>query len=158
MCFGQLPAGANVDDAAHDVPLAAHSAPAGPRAKSVRRKRPSAASPAMNVRRRNVTWLVVAAVAVARLGYATSGRGGDQTESDSWMSDGRDTVVRVVDGDTVVLRSAGKSRLIGVDTPEVFGRPRLLRPGGLGVREAHAAARHVGERRARRRAARSIWT
>jgi micrococcal nuclease len=29
--------------------------------------------------------------------------------------------VRVVDGDTVVLRSAGKSRLIGVDTPEVFG-------------------------------------
>ena len=28
----------------------------------------------------------------------------------------------VVDGDTVVLSSAGKSRLIGVDTPEVFGR------------------------------------
>ena len=34
---------------------------------------------------------------------------------------GRDEVVRVVDGDTVELRSAGKSRLIGVDTPEVFG-------------------------------------
>ena len=32
-----------------------------------------------------------------------------------------DEVVRGVDGDTVVLRSAGKSRLIGVDTPEVFG-------------------------------------
>jgi micrococcal nuclease len=53
----------------------------------------------------------------------------------------RDEVVRVVDGDTVVLRSAGKSRLIGVDTPEVFGdqecfgreasafAKRLLRPG-----------------------------
>lgn len=52
-----------------------------------------------------------------------------------------DEVVRVVDGDTVVLRSAGTSRLIGVDTPEVFGgqecfgreasafTKRLLRPG-----------------------------
>ena len=49
--------------------------------------------------------------------------------------------MRVVDGDTVVLRSAGKSRLIGVDTPEVFGgqecfgreasafAKRQLRPG-----------------------------
>jgi micrococcal nuclease len=54
---------------------------------------------------------------------------------------GDDEVVRVVDGDTVVLRGAGKSRLIGVDTPEVFGgrecfgreasafAKRLLRPG-----------------------------
>ena len=54
---------------------------------------------------------------------------------------GTDEVVRVVDGDTVVLRSAGKSRLIGVDSPEVFGgrecfgseasafAKRLLRPG-----------------------------
>lgn len=32
-----------------------------------------------------------------------------------------DRVVRVVDGDTLVLASVGKSRLIGVDTPEVFG-------------------------------------
>ena len=52
-----------------------------------------------------------------------------------------DEVVRVVDGDTVVLRSTGKSRLIGVDTPEVYGAQecfgreasafakRLLRPG-----------------------------
>jgi micrococcal nuclease len=52
-----------------------------------------------------------------------------------------DEIVRVIDGDTVVLRSAGKSRLIGVDTPEVFGGQecfgreasafarRLLRPG-----------------------------
>jgi len=30
-------------------------------------------------------------------------------------------VVRVVDGDTVVLRRLGSSRLIGVDTPEVHG-------------------------------------
>jgi micrococcal nuclease len=52
-----------------------------------------------------------------------------------------DLVVRVVDGDTVELRSAGKSRLIGVDTPEVYGgqecfgreasafAKRVLRPG-----------------------------
>ncbi len=32
-----------------------------------------------------------------------------------------DTVSRVVDGDTVVLRGVGMTRLIGVDTPEVFG-------------------------------------
>jgi len=50
-------------------------------------------------------------------------------------------VVRVVDGDTVVLTGLGKTRLIGVDTPEVFGGAecygreasrfarRVLRPG-----------------------------
>jgi len=66
---------------------------------------------------------------------------------------GDDVVVRVIDGDTVELRSAGKSRLIGVDTPEVFGgqecfgreasafAERVLRPG-LGVRvERDAEAR-----------------
>jgi micrococcal nuclease len=30
-------------------------------------------------------------------------------------------VVRVVDGDTVVLSGVGKVRLIGIDTPEVYG-------------------------------------
>ena len=32
------------------------------------------------------------------------------------------TVSRIVDGDTIVLRGLGRSRLIGVDTPEVHGR------------------------------------
>lgn len=53
----------------------------------------------------------------------------------------RTSVVRVVDGDTVVLSGLGSTRLIGVDTPEVhggaecFGREasafarRLLKPG-----------------------------
>lgn len=53
----------------------------------------------------------------------------------------RDRIVRVVDGDTVRLRSLGRTRLIGIDTPEVFfgrecfGRAasnftrRLLPPG-----------------------------
>ena len=31
-------------------------------------------------------------------------------------------VTRVVDGDTVVLSGLGRSRLIGIDTPEVYGR------------------------------------
>ena len=31
------------------------------------------------------------------------------------------TVIRVVDGDTVELGGVGKSRLIGIDTPEVYG-------------------------------------
>jgi micrococcal nuclease len=35
--------------------------------------------------------------------------------------DHRAVVVRVVDGDTIVLAGVGKARLIGVDTPEVFG-------------------------------------
>jgi micrococcal nuclease len=48
-----------------------------------------------------------------------------------------DVVVRVVDGDTMVLRSAGKSRLIGVDTPEVFGGQECF------GREASAFARRV---------------
>ena len=39
----------------------------------------------------------------------------------------RATVERVVDGDTVVLAGVGKARLIGVDTPEVYGGRRVLR-------------------------------
>ena len=34
---------------------------------------------------------------------------------------GTERVTRVVDGDTVVLSGLGKARLIGVDTPEVYG-------------------------------------
>jgi micrococcal nuclease len=33
----------------------------------------------------------------------------------------RDRVVRVTDGDTIVLAGLGRTRLIGVDTPEVYG-------------------------------------
>ena len=35
---------------------------------------------------------------------------------------GQARVERVVDGDTVVLSGVGKVRLIGIDTPEVYGR------------------------------------
>lgn len=84
-----------------------------------------------------VVLLVVAVTTlVIRSGRDTGSEGSGQARSGI-----SDTVERVVDGDTVVLRSAGKSRLIGVDTPEVFGRPgcfgqeasdfakRTLRPG-----------------------------
>jgi len=76
--------------------------------------------------------LLVAAAAGWQLGAGSR---------DREASANSDQVVRVVDGDTVALRSAGKSRLIGVDTPEVFGSQecfgreasafarRLLRPG-----------------------------
>lgn len=46
---------------------------------------------------------------------------GWQLLADSPPSAEGDQVVRVVDGDTLILRSTGRSRLIGVDTPEVFG-------------------------------------
>ena len=47
------------------------------------------------------------------------------------------TVVRVTDGDTVVLSGLGRSRLIGIDTPEVYGRP------GCFGREASAFTKHL---------------
>ena len=52
-------------------------------------------------------------------------------------------VLRVVDGDTVVLSGLGKTRLIGVDTPEVYGRHECY------GREASRFARRVLARRRR---------
>lgn len=95
----------------------------------------------MRRRGRRASSLLIVALAVAILGVTTSDRSGDPNSGNGSAADVSDTMVRVVDGDTVVLRSAGKSRLIGVDTPEVFGRPgcfgeeasefakRTLRPG-----------------------------
>ena len=57
--------------------------------------------------------LALAAIAAAGCAAAPSADGGGE---------GTATVERVVDGDTVVLSDGiGKSRLIGVDTPEVHG-------------------------------------
>lgn len=77
----------------------------------------------MRRRGRQASWATIVALAVAALAVTTSDRSGDPNAGNQRGRDVSDTVVRVVDGDTVVLRSAGKSRLIGVDTPEVFGRP-----------------------------------
>lgn len=84
--------------------------------------------------------VILALVALAAVIFAV--RGPERaTAPNGSIAKAADVVERVVDGDTLVLRSAGKSRLIGVDTPEVFGRPgcfgeqasafakRTLRPG-----------------------------
>jgi micrococcal nuclease len=98
--------------------------------------------------------MVVGVLAVAALVGLQQELGSGSPGGDSGA--GEDEVVRVVDGDTVVLRAAGKSRLIGVDTPEVFGgqecfgreasafAKRLLRVGlRVGVeRDAEARDRY----------------
>jgi endonuclease YncB( thermonuclease family) len=80
--------------------------------------------------------LLIAGVAVFQQELGSGSASGDRAGPAR-----SDVVVRVVDGDTVELRSAGKSRLIGVDTPEVYGgqecfgreasafAKRVLRPG-----------------------------
>jgi endonuclease YncB( thermonuclease family) len=80
--------------------------------------------------------LVLVTLALLRQELWSSSPNGDRVAAAQ-----RDEVVRVVDGDTVVMGAAGKSRLIGVDTPEVFGgqecfgreasrfAKRVLRPG-----------------------------
>ena len=58
---------------------------------------------------------VIALVLVVALALVARGAlGGDQA--------GQVRVERVVDGDTVVLSGIGKVRLIGIDTPEVYGK------------------------------------
>jgi len=63
-----------------------------------------------------VAVLVVAGL--AGLGCIAGERGGAGNDSARLTA----TVARVVDGDTVILSGLGRSRLIGVDTPEVHGR------------------------------------
>lgn len=87
------------------------------------------------------TPIVVLAVAVLVIvGYTPFGE--DRTKPAAG-SRATATVVRVTDGDTVVLSGLGRSRLIGVDTPEVYGRP------GCFGREASAFTKqllHSGDR------------
>jgi micrococcal nuclease len=72
---------------------------------------------------------VLLVLAAAAGGTDLLGRGGPARPAGSAGSagaagtgHGQATVVRVVDGDTVVLGGLGRSRLIGIDTPEVHGR------------------------------------
>jgi micrococcal nuclease len=87
------------------------------------------------------TLLPIAVLLIAGVAVFQQELGSGSASGDRAGPPGGDMVVRVVDGDTVELRSAGKSRLIGVDTPEVFGgqecfgreasafSKRVLRPG-----------------------------
>jgi len=52
-------------------------------------------------------------------------------------------VVEVTDGDTIVLAGVGPTRLIGVDTPEVFGRAECF---GREASEFAGEALHPGRR------------
>jgi micrococcal nuclease len=59
--------------------------------------------------------VVVALLVLAAAAGAALSDGGGQSRSHAA------TVTRVVDGDTVLLSGLGRSRLIGIDTPEVYG-------------------------------------
>jgi micrococcal nuclease len=63
--------------------------------------------------------LVLLLLAVLGLGCDTAEVAGTSSRDGESRTSSR--VVRVVDGDTLVLGGLGKARLIGVDTPEVFG-------------------------------------
>ncbi len=82
-------------------------------------------------RRWVVPWLVAAALAVVLI----AGRGGSTKPDRSGAPTAR--VQRVVDGDTVRLAGLGKVRLIGINTPEVYGHVQCYGP------EASAFAKHV---------------
>jgi micrococcal nuclease len=85
--------------------------------------------------------LSLLALCLAATGCAVDTGGEDDAAGASAGGGTRARVVRVSDGDTVVLSGIGKARLIGVDTPEVYngaecyGREasafakRVLRPG-----------------------------
>lgn len=59
----------------------------------------------------------------------------------------RTTVLRVVDGDTIVLRGIGTARLIGVDTPEVHGAVGCFGPAASAYTKRRVRGRAVLVRR-----------
>ncbi len=69
--------------------------------------------------------LPLGALAAALAGSAAALAGCSATLAEP---EGSARVVRVVDGDTVVLSGYGKTRLIGVDTPEVHGGVECFGP------------------------------
>jgi len=84
-------------------------------------------------RRFLLPWLVAAALAAALI--LTRSGSGDGTPKFDGAPTAR--VQRVVDGDTVRLAGLGKVRLIGINTPEVYGHVQCFGP------EASAFAKHV---------------
>ena len=86
----------------------------------------------MRSRRRLGPWVIAAVLALALLLTRLDG-------DDFPSFDGAKTarVERVVDGDTVLLTGIGRVRLIGVDTPEVYGQDECY------GRQASAYAKRV---------------
>jgi micrococcal nuclease len=69
------------------------------------------------------TLAVVALLAVAAIAGASGlGAGDESPRTPAAGATGEAVVTRVVDGDTAILSTLGRARLIGIDTPEVFGR------------------------------------
>jgi micrococcal nuclease len=83
-------------------------------------------------------WLAALALALVLGGRV--GAGGPAT-GPAGAAGREDRVVRVVDGDTVQLARTGRARLIGVDTPEVHGRPECF-----GTEASRFARRRLGGR------------
>ncbi|MGH2839703.1 MAG: thermonuclease family protein [Solirubrobacteraceae bacterium] len=65
---------------------------------------------------------VLVVVLAAALGARTVAGGDGDGAAGEGPARGTALVTRVVDGDTAVLSKLGRSRFIGVDTPEVYGR------------------------------------
>lgn len=86
----------------------------------------------MRSRRTVVPWLVVAVLVGA---FVAARAGGRPFPSFDGAPSAR--VQRVVDGDTVRLRGLGSVRLIGINTPEVYGHVQCFGP------EASAFAKSV---------------
>jgi micrococcal nuclease len=97
------------------------------------------------VRARNVIPLVLVLAALAG-GYVSGRLSGDDGSvvGPALPGDAREGLVtRVVDGDTVVLAGLGKVRLIGVDTPEVFGSRECFGAEASAFAKRMLEGRHV---------------
>ena len=81
----------------------------------------------MRIRRHALPWLVAVVLIVLFL-VARSGGGGFPSFDDARGA----RVQRVVDGDTVRLLGLGSVRLIGVNTPEVYGHVQCFGPEASG--------------------------
>jgi endonuclease YncB( thermonuclease family) len=69
-------------------------------------------------------WVLAAVLGAALI----AGRAGQGADSGPAAADGTARIQRVVDGDTVRLAGIGSVRLIGIDTPEVYGRVECFGP------------------------------
>ncbi len=91
--------------------------------------------------------IVLSLLLVALAGGYLSGRLGGDDRSAQGPPLPRDAastrVTRVVDGDTVVLAGPGRARLIGVDTPEVYGGRECFGPQASEYAERMLAGREV---------------
>ncbi len=92
------------------------------------------------------TLIVVALLAVAAVAGASavSRAPDEQPHALAAGASGEAVVTRVVDGDTAILSTLGRARLIGIDTPEVFGHRECF-----GAQASAFTKRILGGRRVR---------